>query len=129
MAGGRPTKLTEDIITKAREYDLEKNFPTVEDLALYLDISRSTLYKWKEENEEFSDIVEKLLTTQAKQLITKGLKNEYNASITKLMLSGKHGYVEKSEQDITTKGESIKTNVPQELVKDFTTYLKDKTKE
>ena len=41
-------------------------------------------------------------------LIAKGLKGEFNASITKLMLT-KHGYTDK--QDVTTGGKELPTPI------------------
>ena len=43
---------------------------------------------------------------QASQLIQNGLVNNYNATITKLMLT-KHGYRDKQEVDHTTDGKPI----------------------
>jgi len=70
--------------------------PTIEGLAVHLIVARSTLYKWGDTYPKFSDILEQLKAAQASQLIQKGLKNEYNASITKLMLT-KHGYTDRQE--------------------------------
>ena len=39
-----------------------------------------------------------------------GLNNTFNSAITKLVL-GKHGYHEKMDQDITTKGEAMPTTI------------------
>lgn len=73
--------------------------PSVEGLAVKLGAARSTLYKWADEHSEFSDILELLLSQQAAQLIQNGLVGNYNATITKLMLT-KHGYKDRS--DLTT---------------------------
>ena len=71
-------------------------------------MSRSTIYEWikDEEKKEFSDIVEWLLSRQGKLTLNNGLNNKFNSSIAKLLLS-KHGYVEKSETDITSKGQKV----------------------
>jgi hypothetical protein len=45
---------------------------------------------------------------QERQLISGGLTNEFNSAITKMMLT-KHGYTDKTETDITTKGKQINT--------------------
>jgi len=110
---GRPTKLTAELIYKAREhveaFDVSTYtlLPTIEGLALELRISRDTVYEWEKENTDFSDIVTELRAKQANKLIQNSLAGKYNASIAKLILSGKHGYVEKSEQDLTTNGKDI----------------------
>lgn len=71
--------------------------PSVAGLAKVLDVSRSTLYKWSGEGDQFSDILDKINETQEIVLLSKGLKNEFNSNITKLAL-GKHGYHDKIDQ-------------------------------
>lgn len=113
MTLGRPTKLTLELIELARAYaqdkdtmDTKESLPTIERLSILLDVHRDTLYQWEKENESFSDILRKLRAAQADKLVQNSLIGKYNPVITKLMLS-KHGYVEQSATDITTKGESI----------------------
>ncbi len=107
---GRPTDYTPELLGKARAYLEEFKpesgvLPTIEGLALHLGISRQTVYAWRSEilegtkelaKPEFTDIVERILATQAKTLIEKGLSGDFNSSITKMML-GKHGYSDKQE--------------------------------
>ncbi len=132
MPGGRPTSYSEEMLKKTWEYisDCEDdevqqtigmsakgtelfknkvivNIPTVEGLALYLGVNKTTLYEWESKHEEFSNALGKLKAKQAKQLINKGLSGDYNPTIAKLILSSNHGYKEKSETDITTKGEKM----------------------
>lgn len=112
-AGGRPTKLTDELIEQARQHVLTFDIsvgtllPTIEGLALDLHISRETLYQWEKENTEFSDILEEMRQLQATKLIQNSIVNRYNPTIAKMILSGKHGYVEQTATDITTKGEAI----------------------
>ena len=42
-------------------------------------------------HDEFYDILERLIATQEKTALTKGLTGEWNATIVKLLL-GKHGW-------------------------------------
>lgn len=112
MPAGRPTLLTDDLKQQAREY-LERDgsfasqlIVTIEGLALDLHCNRDSLYKWEKEDEEFSDILEELRQLQAHRLLQYGLKNMYNPTITKLMLS-KHDYIEKKQEDITTNGKDL----------------------
>lgn len=104
-AGGRPTVATPENVNKAWEYvvggyqEAEEHFPTVEGLALWLNISKDTLYV----RDEFSDVLEKLKNLQARELIKNGIMGTYSPVITKLLLASKHGYVEKSAQEHTGK--------------------------
>lgn len=83
---------------KSDSYDrlVKVKLPTVEGLALFLGVARSTLYEWKESDEEFSDIIDILLQKQADTLINKGLSGDYNPTIAKVLLT-KHGYRDGTE--------------------------------
>lgn len=119
MPAGRPTKLTPELVDQAKAhlatFDVTVGtlLPTVEGLALELHVSRDTVYEWAKDNQEFSDIVNELKSRQAQKLIQNALQNRYNPTIAKLILSGKHGYVEKSEVDQHHSGEvSFINDVP-----------------
>lgn len=107
MVFGRPTKLTEQMIKDGWDYlngldvSTDTLLPTVEGLAIKLGISRETVYQWEKENQDFSDIVKKLKVDQGQKLIQNALAGKYNASIAKLILSGKHGYVEQTQLKAT----------------------------
>jgi hypothetical protein len=105
---GRPTDYDKDIAPSVKEYidarKTEGHVPTIEGLAVFLDVPRSTIYKWAEEHPEFSDILEKLLSNQGELLIDNGLIGKFNAPITKMMLT-KHGYAD--AHDVTSGGEKI----------------------
>lgn len=119
--GGRPIEYNDEVPKKAQEYldkcvDEEDEYhktrgeksdsydriirvrlPTIEGLAVYLGISRATVYDWKEKYPEFSDIIEKLQSVQADRLLLNGLSGDYNPVIAKVLLT-KHGYREGIEQ-------------------------------
>ncbi len=124
----RPTLYSEQIIIKAEEY--LKTLPedeivhSIEGLAEYLGITRPTIYDWESQVDkpEFSYIVEQVRQKQSKTLVNKGLKGDFNSSIAKVMMS-KHGYHDKTETDITTKGESINASNPQALSAAEKAYL------
>ena len=107
MTTGRPSKLTDAVIEQAGRYasteylTRSEVIPTIEGLAVYLNVSRSTIYKWKGENQEFSYILEDLMARQAKELFSNGLTGDFNPTITKLILT-KHGYSDRVEQDVTS---------------------------
>ena len=93
----RPSIYNDTILDKSRLYlesfrDVEV-IPTIEGLALYLNLARSTLYEWERQYEEFSDILETLRAKQAQILISNGLQGKFNPTMSKMMLS-KHGYYE-----------------------------------
>jgi hypothetical protein len=97
----RPTIYTEDLLVKIREYrDLEmphgdEVIHSIEGLAIYAGIARSTIYKWKDElgKGDFSDIVEEILEKQGSSLFNNGLNGKFSPTITKVILT-KHGYRE-----------------------------------
>lgn len=107
MPAGRPTDYSDEICRKARQYlqhfeQYGDAIPSVAGLAVFLKIARSTIYEWAKEEDkcEFSDILQEILAKQEAILLTKGLKNEFNPSITKVIL-GKHGYSDKVEQEVS----------------------------
>lgn len=140
-AGGRPTILTPDLMQKAFRYvfvdgqpqvgwkTMGMAIPTIENFALYLGISRETVYAWERENPEFSDIVEAVRQDQASMLVSKGLDGSFNSTIAKLLLSSKHGYVEQSATDVTSKGEKIEPGamVDASAVDAFVNHIKHDT--
>lgn len=115
--GGRPTKYCQDILDKANLYldDYNKKhdhiIPSVVGLADVLDVTAKTLYNWSEqkENSKFLHILERLNQRQHIKLINGGLDGSLNAQITKLVL-GKHGYHDKVDTDVTSKGEKVSNN-------------------
>lgn len=123
----RPTKLTEELIEKAKEYlgkghatpiETDKgavsyvsvHLPKVVSLALFLDISKSTVYEWCKGDDnlskQFSDIVKEIEQKQEEMLIDKGLGGLFQPKTLGMILS-KHGYADRIETDITTLGEKI----------------------
>ena len=106
------TTFTDEIEAKALEY-IQGGYdtiPSVVGLAVHLNVSKSTLYKWSEDGHgTISDTLERCNDKQHIMLVSKGLTSEFNPTITKLMLSN-HGYSEKTATDITTGGEKIQNN-------------------
>jgi hypothetical protein len=98
---------------KSDSYDriLTVKLPTVEGFASYLRVSTKSLNNWANEYPKFLRALDDIKDEQKQRLITKGLSGEYNSTIAKLILSSNHGMAEKTESDITSKGESIAINI------------------
>lgn len=115
MAGGRPPKYDpETIPDKVAAYIAhcrENTYaPTIDGLAVFLDIARDTIYDWEDKHEEFSYITRKLMTLQGAMLQQNGLVNNYNASITKLMLTKHKGHDRlpfTDKHDLTSDGKPL----------------------
>ena len=101
MPAGRPSDYTADTIFAAWEYatsgwrDAGDKVPSVAGLACEIGVHRDTCYAWAKDPEkaEFSDILKMIAQTQERVLINRGLAGEFNAPITKMMMS-KHGYAD-----------------------------------
>lgn len=113
MTVGRPTDYRKTMVEAARRYianhaDFDDPVPTVAGLACVLGTTRKTIYEWAkdERKPEFRDILEELAQKQERQLIKGGLLGEYNAPISKMMLT-KHGYSDKIESDHTSSDGSM----------------------
>lgn len=109
---GRPTTLTKEHIKGAESY-LKGGFqqcgdvvPSIAGLACFLGVHKGQLYSWSTQNQEFHDMLEAIKGAQEKLLINGGLLGDFNATITKLMLS-KHGYSEKVENNHTSSDGSM----------------------
>lgn len=106
----RPTKLNDEILQQAKDYidnydSYGDAIPSAMGMAKVLKVNESTLYEWaKVDRLGFSKILETCKDRQRQVLINKGLKGDFNAAITKLVL-GKHGYHDRvdSRQEITVK--------------------------
>ena len=117
---GAPTKYNQKLLEKAQHYlenfdDYGSPFPSVYGLSKVLDVSRATLQAWKADRVknsdklQFLDILDKIHSEQEEVAWKRGLDGTYNAMLVKLLL-GKHGYHEKSAQEITgADGGAIKT--------------------
>lgn len=122
--GGAPKKITPQLLKKAKAFcdgewrNYNKTIPTIEGLAKHLSLYRSYIY----EVEELSDTREWINQNQGLGLIEGGLDNTFNPSIVKLLLS-KHGYVEKSQTDVTSNGETI-GKVDQTVAANFAEWAK-----
>lgn len=129
-AVGRPTKYSDKILKKARQYvgickdNMDGtipvvNLPSMGGLAVYLGITRETIYAWCKDKEkaEFSYIIEMLLAEQENRLINGGLSGAYKPTIAKVILT-KHGYRE--GVDHTTNDKDLPTPILGGITKEQT---------
>ena len=105
----RPTNYNQELVDQAWGYvdggwqEHSNTIPSVVGLCRVINRSKSTIYDWaKDPGKEFSDIVEALNELQEQILKEKGLLGDFNASITKLILT-KHGYSDRQEVTQETK--------------------------
>jgi hypothetical protein len=110
---GRPAKYKTSMVEIARRYianheDFDDPVPTVAGLACVLGVTRETCYAWSkdESKPDFSDILRELAQRQERILVRGGLKGDFNAPISKMMLT-KHGYSDKVENDHTSSDGSL----------------------
>jgi hypothetical protein len=113
MTMGRPTDYTPELVAAAWEYarggwaDVGDPVPTVAGLACEIGISRDTCYEWaKHDDKQFSDILCLISQSQERNLVKGGLGGDFNAAISKMMLT-KHGYSDKVETDHTSSDGSL----------------------
>lgn len=113
MTAGRPSLYTPELLKRARGYltayqDMGDRVPTVAGLACVLGVTRETCRAWGNDPDkpEFSAILMELMQRQERELVNKGLDGEFNAPITKMMLT-KHGYSDRVDSDVTTNGKDI----------------------
>lgn len=107
MPAGRPTEYNEEILELSRDYlenfnaTYEHAIPSVVGLCSVLNRSRSTLYRWNDDEDktEFRDILKAIQEKQELELIDGGLTGQFNPAIAKLAL-GKHGYHEKVDNTL-----------------------------
>lgn len=128
--GGRPTKLTPELLEKAgtflervsgqrlvktvftksgpQQVEVEVP-PTLVKLAIDLDVNRETLREWAKTSQEFSAIFSRVKENYERVLIENGLTDNYNAGLARFLLSADHDKREKS--DVTTDGRELPTPI------------------
>jgi hypothetical protein len=93
---------------------LEKSMGIVTNACKIVGIDRTTFYRYYKQDEEFKeavDSIEDYAIDYVESKLFENIKDKKETSIIfYLKTKGKkRGYIEKTEQDITTKGESIKS--------------------
>lgn len=103
---GRPSKLTPAVRKKAEWYvnggyiECDDAVPSIAGLSVELGVNRSTVQDWGGSDDAFSGTLARLKSIQERVSVSKGLKGEFNAAITKLLLAN-HGYAERTDNTHT----------------------------
>lgn len=127
----RPTKYNKKLQARADKYVEScllnsKKFPTIEDLALLLDLDEDTVLVWATESYPdthkqagklkkplFSGTYKKVKVLQKRYLQRNGLTGKTNAAVSIFLLKVNHGLVETTKVDQTVTGEvSFVNDVP-----------------
>lgn len=150
MPGGRPTKYDPkycdeiieffDIepykevpktITSAKGSVIEdislvpERLPTFERFAHKIGVHVDTMIEWCSKYEEFSEAYSRAKQLQKDFLIANGLSGLFNAAFTKFVAINITDMRDKTETDITSKGESI-SQPNAEVAEQFSKFLKEK---
>jgi hypothetical protein len=106
MAGGRPTKMTEETVQKLEEA-FEMGCTDVE-ACLHAGIVKQTLYNYQEENPEFVDRKQALKENpayRARKVMYEAIKNDKNLNTAQWYLERKKKdeFSQRTESDVNTK--------------------------
>jgi hypothetical protein len=122
MPAGRPTLYNDSILKSARGYltsfkDIGDVVPSIAGLACVLGVTRETCRAWGNEPEkaEFSAILDELAQRQERELLNNGLAGNFNAPITKMMLT-KHGYSDAIKSDHVSTDGSMTPQVVERII-------------
>ena len=120
MAGGRPTKYEEEFEDIAESFLASGK--SITQLAKHLNVSKSTIYKWAEENTKFSDALsigrEFSQAHWEDRLEDMMFDKEINTPLVKLYFANRFGWSDKTEtkNDHTS---SDKSMTPRVTLNDF----------
>lgn len=110
----RPTKYDDSVLRLTQVYIDSCNreqteLPTIEGLALTLQVDDDTIVEWAKIHKEFSAAIKQLKSKQKNQLMNDGLYGgkEINTAMAIFLLKANHGLVETSHTDVTSNGKSI----------------------
>lgn len=129
---GRPVAYTdEEAVQKLVEYCKEceeaKSLPNRAGLAVYMGINKDTVQEYSRKYTLFSVSYDLMMQVQEDALWQKGLKNEYNANITKFMLQN-HGYSDKIQTDNLNKNVEVpvdETKPPEQQLQEVLQRIKE----
>lgn len=111
---GRPTLYTDGKHKEAIDYindgylDKEDAFPSIVGMAVAIGVAKSTLYQWETDKRNgthglFSDTLDQCQDHQERITLNKSIKNEFNSTISKLVLAN-FGYHDKADNTLAGPG-------------------------
>lgn len=107
MSGGRPTKYEPEMCETVIE--LGRDGAGVAEIAAELDVSRQTVYNWKDEHPEFLDAVNRARDLSQAWWEKQGRKGiwsrKFNASAYKLQVMNRFPADWRDKQDISVEGD------------------------
>ena len=112
---------TEAVLEKTHKYIADYRsqgdmIPSICGLAVVLEVTRQTVHNWRNGDcDEFGAAIDKLLSTQERVLMNKGLSGDFNSNITKLAL-GKHGYHDKVDNTLGAGEKPLETKHTIEII-------------
>jgi|SRR6185312_5686174 len=127
-AGGRPLKFqsVEELEKKIDEFFASGKPPLITSLALWLDTDRKVLIDYQD-RPEFCNTIKKA-KLRCEEYVEETLMTTRNATGAIFNLKNNYGWVDKTEQDITSKGEQINQPVSETLMTQFLQNVQDNTK-
>ncbi len=110
---GRPTSYNDEMHKSAIDYvqggyEGESHpFPSIVGMAVTLNVAKSTLYKWVDDNRkgehgEFSDTLDQCQDYQELKVMNGSITNDLNPTISKLVLAN-FGYHDKQDNTLSGK--------------------------
>ncbi len=112
---GRPTKYIPEIIYPKIDQYLSRGgreqteLPTVEGLAIFLDVNTDTVFEWAKVHPEFSEYLKLIADKQKNQLMNDGMYGgkEVNSSMAIFLLKAIHGFKDGSGINVNVSGEKV----------------------
>lgn len=133
MAGGRPTDYRHEYCDRIIEHFDKEPFtssydeasgktyrsaillPTLTNFARSIGVARSTIYKWAEEHQEFSDAIKRAQELQEEVLMQNGLFGAYDKTFAIFTAKNICGWKDKQEIDHSGRIDSAQTVISGEI--------------
>ena len=90
---------------------MPSDLPTLAGFAVKIGVHRDTIHQWSLDHKEFSDAIKRAKDCQENILVTNGLQGLYAQPFAIMSSKNILGWRDKSETDITSRGEQLKTTI------------------